>query len=52
MAAIARLALAIAGFVAALLAVASEDQRVGWAAVALLVASLLIRLLHRGRPSL
>jgi hypothetical protein len=47
-----RLVLALAGFAAALMAVAFEDRRLGWAAIALLAGSLLIRLLHgRGKTS-
>lgn len=42
-----RLGLALAGFVAALLAVSLGDERVGWAAIALLVGSLIVRLLHK-----
>ena len=44
--------LALAGFAAALMAVGFEDRRLGWAAIALLAGSLLIRLLHgRGKAS-
>ena len=47
-----RLVLALAGFAAALMAAAFEDRRLGWAAIALLAGSLLIRLLHgRGKTS-
>jgi predicted MFS family arabinose efflux permease len=42
-----RLGLALAGFVAALLAVSLGDERVGWAGIALLVGSLLVRLLQK-----
>jgi uncharacterized membrane protein len=44
-----RIGLALAGFAAALLAVAFEDRRLSWAAIALLAASLLIRLIQRRR---
>lgn len=42
-----RLGLAVAGFAAALLAIAFADRRLGWAAIALLASSLLVRLLQR-----
>ena len=45
-----RLGLALAGFATALLAVAFEDHRIGWTAIALLAASLVIRLIERRRP--
>jgi len=44
---IARIGLALAGFAVALLALAFDDHRVAWVAIALLAASLLIRLLTR-----
>jgi hypothetical protein len=44
-----RVALALAGFAAALVAVAFEDRRLAWAAIALLVCSLIVRLLQRRR---
>ena len=44
-----RIGLALAGFAAALLAVAFEDRRLAWAAIALLVCSLIVRLLQRRR---
>jgi hypothetical protein len=44
-----RLGLAIAGFVAAAAAVVLESPRIGWGAIALLAASLIVRLLGR-RP--
>lgn len=44
-----RLALALAGFAAALLAVVTEDRRIGWAAIGLLLVALLFRLLQRKR---
>ncbi|HYF40296.1 MAG TPA: hypothetical protein VD930_11445 [Gemmatimonadales bacterium] len=43
----ARLGLAIAGFIAALLSIALDDRQVGWGAIALLTASLILRLLSR-----
>ena len=42
-----RLGLALAGFGVALLAVAFEDRWLGWVAIALLVGSLLVRLIQR-----
>jgi Flp pilus assembly protein TadB len=42
-----RVGLALAGFVLALLGVAWNDHRIAWAAIALLAASLLIRLVLR-----
>jgi hypothetical protein len=44
-----RLGLAVAGFVVAALAVLLDSARVGWGAIALLVASLLVRLVQRRR---
>jgi hypothetical protein len=44
-----RIGLALAGFVVALLAVVTDRPRVGWGAVALLTASLIVRLLQRRR---
>ena len=41
--------LAMAGFGVALLAVATEDGRIGWVAIILLAASLLLRLVQRKR---
>jgi hypothetical protein len=46
-----RIVLALAGFGVALLAVALEDRRLGWAAIALLVTSLIFRLLQRRSKS-
>jgi Flp pilus assembly protein TadB len=46
-----RLGLALAGFVVALLGVALDDSRLGWAAIALLAASLILRLLLRTRDN-
>jgi uncharacterized membrane protein len=48
--AVLRVGLALAGFVAAVLAIAVEDHRVAWAAIALLLGSLIIRLIERRRP--
>jgi hypothetical protein len=45
-----RLGLALAGFAVALLAIAFEDRRLGWAAIALLAASLAVRLVQHRRP--
>jgi hypothetical protein len=45
-----RIGLALAGFVAAVLAIALEDQRVGWLAIALLAGSVVVRLVHRRNP--
>ena len=42
-----RVVLAVAGFVTAVLAIALEDHRLGWAAIALLAASLIARLIQR-----
>jgi hypothetical protein len=44
-----RLGLVIAGFVLALLSVALDDHRLAWGAIALLTASLIIRLILRKR---
>ena len=44
-----RLGLAFGGFAVALLAVAFEDQRFGWGAIALLAGSLLVRAVERRR---
>jgi len=45
-----RVGLALAGFAVAVVAIAFEDHRVGWAAIALLIASLIVRLIQRRRP--
>ena len=45
----ARVALALAGFLVAVLAAAFNDGRLGWAAIVLLGASLLLRLRQRSR---
>jgi hypothetical protein len=42
-----RLGLAFGGFAVALLAVAFEDERLGWGAIALLTGSLLVRVIQR-----
>ena len=44
-----RLALALAGFAAAVLAVMTEDRRLGWVAIGLLLVALLFRFLQRKR---
>lgn len=44
-----RVTLALAGFAAAVAAVALDDRQVGWGAIALLLASLIVRVLQRGR---
>jgi hypothetical protein len=44
-----RIGLALAGFAAALVAVVFDQPRIGWAAIALLTGSLIVRLLQRGR---
>lgn len=44
-----RLGLAIAGFTLALLSVALNDSRIGWAAIAALLGSAIIRLVQRKR---
>lgn len=46
-----RTALALLGFMLALLAVAFDDHRLGWAGIALLAGSLLLRLLQQRRRS-
>jgi hypothetical protein len=42
-----RIGLALAGFAAAVLAVVTDQPRVGWCAIALLTGSLIVRLLQR-----
>ena len=44
-----RVGLALAGFTAALVAVVLDHPRLGWAAIALLTGSLIVRLLQRRR---
>jgi hypothetical protein len=46
-----RLGLAIAGFVVALLSVTLDDRRLAWAAIALLIASLILRVFLRKREN-
>jgi hypothetical protein len=46
-----RLGLAFGGFAVALLAIAFEDQRLGWGAIVLLAGSLVVRLIERRRRS-
>ena len=46
-----RIGFALAGFTLALLSVALDDHRLAWAAIAVLVASLVIRLVRRNRGS-
>ena len=45
-----RIGLALAGFVVAVLAIALEDHRIGWAAIALLIGALIVRLIQRRGP--
>lgn len=45
-----RIGLALAGFMVAILAIALEDHRVGWGAIALLIGSLIVRLIQRHKP--
>jgi hypothetical protein len=44
-----RLAFAVAGFVLALISIALNDDRLGWAAIAMLLVSLFARLTLRKR---
>jgi hypothetical protein len=46
-----RLALALAGLLLAAVSVAREDHQLGWAAIALLAGSLIVRLLMRKRKN-
>jgi hypothetical protein len=46
-----RLGLAVAGLLLAAVSVAREDHQLGWAAIALLTASLIARLLVRKRKN-
>lgn len=46
-----RLGLAVAGFILALLGVAADDMRLVWAAIALLLGSLLFRLILSKRAN-
>jgi hypothetical protein len=45
-----RIGLALAGFAVAVVAIAFEDHRIGWCAIALLLGSLIVRLVQRRRP--
>ena len=45
----ARLALALAGFIAAVLSIYLDDKQFGWGAIALLIGSLILRLLSQKR---
>ena len=47
-----RVGLALAGFAVAVLAIALENHRLGWAAIALLVGSLMVRILQRRHRSM
>jgi hypothetical protein len=44
-----RVGSALAGFVLALISIALNDTRLGWAAIALLLVSVLVRLILRKR---
>jgi uncharacterized membrane protein YfcA len=46
-----RIVSALAGFVAALLSVALDDNRLAWVAIALLALSLILRLILRKRAN-
>ena len=46
-----RLALSLSGMVVAVVAIMLEDRRIVWGAIALLAASLLLRVIARGRDS-
>ena len=46
-----RIASVVAGFAAALLSVALDDQRLAWMAIALLAVSLIVRLILRKREN-
>jgi MFS-type transporter involved in bile tolerance (Atg22 family) len=46
-----RLGFALAGFVLALVSVVLEDIRLGWAAIAVLLVSAIVRLLLRKREN-
>jgi hypothetical protein len=46
-----RRGLALLGYTLAVLAIAFEEHRVGWVAIGLLVASLLLRVVDRRAPS-
>ena len=42
-----RIGFAVAGFALALISIAVNDNRLGWAAIAMLLGSLVARLTHR-----
>jgi Flp pilus assembly protein TadB len=46
-----RFGFALAGFILALLSIALDDHRLAWAAIAVLAASLVIRLVQRKREN-
>jgi hypothetical protein len=46
-----RIALALLGFMLALLAIAFDDHRLGWAGILLLAGSLVLRLVQQRRRS-
>jgi hypothetical protein len=45
----ARLALAVAGFLAALASIVLDNRQIGWGAIALLIGSLILRILSGKR---
>ena len=45
-----RLGLSLSGMVVAIVAIMLDDRRIVWGAIALLAASLLLRLVARHRP--
>lgn len=45
----ARLGLAVAGFLVALLSIALDDRQIAWGAIALLISALILRILA-GKP--
>lgn len=47
-----RIGLALGGFAVAVLAIALENHRLGWAAIALMLGSLIVRILQRRHRSL
>jgi hypothetical protein len=46
-----RIGFAFAGFLAALLSVALNDDRIAWLAIALLIGSLILRMILRKREN-
>jgi len=46
-----RFGFALAGFILALISIALDDHRLAWAAIAVLAASFIIRLVQRKRLS-